>query len=33
MLLFDFPLESLENRPFELVIGSGEDAKRVELDL
>lgn len=33
MLLFDFPLESLENRPLELVIGSGEGTKRVELDL
>jgi hypothetical protein len=33
MLLFDFPLESLENRPLELVIGSGEGSKRVELDL
>lgn len=33
MLLFDFSLKGLENRPFELVIGSGEHAKRVELDL
>jgi hypothetical protein len=33
MLLFDFSLQSLENRPLELVIGSGEDVKRVELDL
>lgn len=33
LLLFDFPQESLENRPLELVIGSGEESKRVELDL
>jgi len=32
MLLFDFSQQSLENRPLELVIGSGE-GKRVELDL
>jgi len=33
MLLFDFSLQNLENRPLELVIGSGEHAKHVELDL
>ncbi len=33
MLLFDFTLETVGSRPLELVIGSGEESKRVELDL
>ena len=33
MLLFDFPLESTENRPLELVVKGGGETKRFELDL
>ena len=33
MLLFDFPLENTENRPLELVVKSGGEEKRFELDL
>ena len=33
MLLFDFPLENTENRPLELVVKSGGETKRFELDI